>query len=174
MRTVRKVEAEWRQVMLKSARTGAQYEESSTGRFGLLYLTKLQSVLAWRAFSNWRAFYFFNFPFFSCRGEPQKNETADTELVTTGARLFSEPQIQRWVHFHVGALYKRLRCLNSMYRENNTWNKAPKKRWILKNCIKTNNKHMFVVNVTGKVRHIELPYTARTVAYRCRLWWIQT
>jgi hypothetical protein len=36
MRTVRMLEAEWRQVLWRSVSTGAKEDESSTGRFGLL------------------------------------------------------------------------------------------------------------------------------------------
>jgi hypothetical protein len=63
------------------------------GAFGLLDFTMLLTVPAWRAFWNLWNVYFFNFPiFFSGRGKPRIIETADTESVKTGARLYNKLQ----------------------------------------------------------------------------------
>jgi hypothetical protein len=56
---------------------------------GLLDFNMLRPVLAWRAFWNLWTIYFFNFQIlFLGRGKPRITETADTESVGTGARLY--------------------------------------------------------------------------------------
>jgi hypothetical protein len=47
---MRKLEAEWRKVLRGSVNTGAKKMSQVLGAFGLLDLTMLLLVLAWRAF----------------------------------------------------------------------------------------------------------------------------
>jgi hypothetical protein len=70
MRTVRTLEAEWRQVLGEAWVRGQRKMSQVLGTFGLPYFTMLRPVLAWRAFWNLWIIYLFNFPILlSGRGE---------------------------------------------------------------------------------------------------------
>jgi len=72
IQTARMLEAEWWQVCGEARVRGQRKMSQLLGTFGLLDLTMLRPVLAWRAFWNSRTVYFFNFPnFFSGRGKPR-------------------------------------------------------------------------------------------------------
>jgi hypothetical protein len=58
------------------------------GAFGQLDFTMLQPVLAWRAFWNLQTVYFINFHIFSDCRKTRTTETADIELLDTGARMY--------------------------------------------------------------------------------------
>jgi hypothetical protein len=61
IQTVRTLEEEWRQVLQGSIGTGQRKMSRVLGVFGLLGFTTLWPVLAWRAFWNLWAVYFFDF-----------------------------------------------------------------------------------------------------------------
>jgi hypothetical protein len=61
------------------------------GTFGLLDFTVLRSVLAWLVFLTLRTVYFFNFPFFSGRGEPQVLNQWIWGHICIFSRLISAP-----------------------------------------------------------------------------------
>jgi hypothetical protein len=88
MRTARKLEAEWRQVLWGRVSTGPEEDESSIGRVkaaGFHHVTA-RSCLA-RVLKVMNCL-FFNFQFVFARGKPRITETADTESVVTGAQLY--------------------------------------------------------------------------------------
>jgi hypothetical protein len=88
MRTVRALEAEWRQVLQGSVSTGTKEDESSTGRIwgaGFHHVTARSSLARVLKLIN----YLFNFQnIFSARGKPRITEFADTESVDTGTNFY--------------------------------------------------------------------------------------
>jgi hypothetical protein len=89
MRTARTLEAEGRQVLRGSVSTGTKEDESSTGRVwvaGFHHVTSRSRLAGVLKLMNRLFLQFSNF--FSGRGKPRITETADTESVDTGARLY--------------------------------------------------------------------------------------
>jgi hypothetical protein len=86
MRTARTLEAEWTQFLRGSASTGANKDESSTGR---VWTAGFHDATT--RFRLARVLKLFNFQFFlwGCH-EPRLTETADTKSVDTGAHLYLE------------------------------------------------------------------------------------
>jgi hypothetical protein len=83
MRTARKLEAEWRQVLWGSVSTGTKEDKSSTRRVwsaGVHHVTGPFSLGG--RFESYEPFIYLIFNFFSGRGKPRINEAVDT-----GARL---------------------------------------------------------------------------------------
>jgi hypothetical protein len=102
MRAARTLEAEWRHVLRGSVSTETKEDESSTGRIWtagfhqVTFRSRLALVLKLINLC------FSNFQFFSGRGKPRIIQTADTESVDTGARLYLA-----WVNTIAGRLQGR-------------------------------------------------------------------
>jgi hypothetical protein len=82
------LEVEWRQVLWGSVSMGAKEDESSTGRVlaaGFYHVTVHSHLVGVLKLTN---LYFFNFPIFLGRVEPQITETMDTESVDMEAHLY--------------------------------------------------------------------------------------
>jgi hypothetical protein len=111
MQTARTLEAEWRRVLWESVGTGAKEDESSTGRVWAAGFSPRYGPFSLGArFENYKPFISLIFFFFSDRVKPRITETADTESVDTGARLYLSCQCD--------TLYKT--CINTVSHQKIT------------------------------------------------------